>query len=80
MRHTELFTFVKMIERFRFLQRMMKATPSKALVIRINLVFLGLFVVIYAGILLLRPSLSVYHENAASLVRCSVLECHPKVR
>ncbi|KAK3028276.1 hypothetical protein RJ639_037453 [Escallonia herrerae] len=56
---------------------MMKTTPSKALVIKINLVFLACFLVIYAT-LLLRPSSSAYHENAASLVRCSLRECHHK--
>ncbi|KAK9269983.1 hypothetical protein L1049_025556 [Liquidambar formosana] len=61
-----------------FLQKMMKATPSKSLVIRINLVFLAFFLLVYAA-LLLRPSLSAYHENAASLVRCSLRECHHKV-
>ncbi|XAR64032.1 Glucuronosyltransferase [Bertholletia excelsa] len=50
------------------------AVPSKALVIRINLLFLALFLVIYAG-LLLRPSLSVYHD---ALIRCSLRECHNK--
>ncbi|WRX31118.1 Glycosyl transferase [Theobroma cacao] len=60
------------------LQKIIKATPSKALVIRINLVFLAFFLVIYAS-LLLRPSSSVYFENAASLVRCSLGECHHKV-
>ncbi|KAH7849254.1 hypothetical protein Vadar_015286 [Vaccinium darrowii] len=54
-----------------------KAIPSKSLVIRINLVFLALFFVIYA-FLLLRPSSSYYHESAASLVRCSLRQCHHK--
>ncbi|KAL7596139.1 UDP-glucuronate:xylan alpha-glucuronosyltransferase 2 isoform X1 [Lactuca sativa] len=58
---------------------MWKVTPSKSLVIRINLVFLSCFLVIYAT-LLLRPSASsVYHENAASYVRCSLRDCHHKV-
>ena len=61
------------------LQKIIKAIPSKALVIRINLVFLAFFLIIYAS-LLLRPSSSVYFENAASLVRCSLRECHHKVR
>ncbi|KAL5777780.1 hypothetical protein ACOSP7_010706 [Xanthoceras sorbifolium] len=59
-------------------QKMMKATASKALVIRINLLFLALFLIIYVG-LFLQPSSSVYFENAASLVRCSLRECHHKV-
>ena len=58
---------------------LIKATPSKALVLKINLVFLAFFVVVYAA-LLLRPSLSVYHENAAALVRCTLRECNHKVR
>ncbi|XP_024029388.1 UDP-glucuronate:xylan alpha-glucuronosyltransferase 2 isoform X3 [Morus notabilis] len=66
-----------MVEGLGFPQRIIKATPSKALVIRINLVFLAFFIIVYAA-LLLRPSLSVYHENAASLVRCSIRECHHK--
>ncbi|KAJ7958149.1 Hexosyltransferase [Quillaja saponaria] len=61
------------------LQRMMKTTPSKALVIRLNLVFFAFFLIMYAA-LLLRPSSSIYFENAASLVRCSLRECHHKVR
>ncbi|XP_002510223.2 UDP-glucuronate:xylan alpha-glucuronosyltransferase 2 isoform X1 [Ricinus communis] len=60
------------------LQKIVKTTPSKALVIRINLVFLAFFLVIYAS-LLLRPSSSVYFDNAASLVRCSLRECHHKM-
>ncbi|XP_059637238.1 UDP-glucuronate:xylan alpha-glucuronosyltransferase 2 [Cornus florida] len=59
-------------------QNIMKA-PSKSLVIRINLVFLAFFLVIYATLLLLPPSSSIYSENAASLVRCSLRECHHKV-
>ncbi|XVE70064.1 hypothetical protein DITRI_Ditri10aG0041800 [Diplodiscus trichospermus] len=60
------------------LQKIIKAPPSKALVIRINLVFLAFFLVAYTS-LLLRPSSSVYFENAASAVRCSLRECHHKV-
>ncbi|KAB2082631.1 hypothetical protein ES319_A05G210900v1 [Gossypium barbadense] len=60
------------------LRKIIKAAPSKALVIRINLVFLAFFLVIYAS-LLLRPSSSAYFQNAASLVRCSLRECHHKV-
>ncbi|XP_022752321.1 UDP-glucuronate:xylan alpha-glucuronosyltransferase 2-like [Durio zibethinus] len=60
------------------LQKIIQATPSKSLVIRINLVFLALFLVIYAS-LLLRQSSSVYFENAASLVRCTLRECHHKM-
>ncbi|GLU04274.1 hypothetical protein SLE2022_214330 [Rubroshorea leprosula] len=60
------------------LHKMIKATPSKALVIRINLVFLAFFLIIYVT-LFFRPSSSVYFQNAASLVRCSLRECHQKV-
>ncbi|GAB4852133.1 UDP-glucuronate:xylan alpha-glucuronosyltransferase 2 [Ancistrocladus abbreviatus] len=59
----------------------MKAASSKALVIRINLIFLAFFLLAYAA-LLLRPSWSpaIYRQNsAAPLVRCSHRECHPKV-
>ncbi|KAK3423205.1 hypothetical protein EUGRSUZ_F00232 [Eucalyptus grandis] len=61
-----------------FQKIIMKATPSKSLVVRINLVFLAFFLVVYAG-LLLRPS-SVFGNNVGSpLIRCSdVRECHHK--
>nr|DAD41309.1 TPA_asm: hypothetical protein HUJ06_015633 [Nelumbo nucifera] len=62
-----------------------KAATSKALIIRINLVFLAFFFIIYAILLLLRPSSSSssssyynYVDNPASLVRCSLRECHQK--
>ncbi|MFS7938720.1 hypothetical protein Hanom_Chr05g00443111 [Helianthus anomalus] len=55
---------------------MWKVTPSKSLVIRINIVCLSCFLFIYAA-LLLRP---MYHESAASYVRCSLRDCHHKVR
>ncbi|XP_031407194.1 UDP-glucuronate:xylan alpha-glucuronosyltransferase 2 isoform X1 [Punica granatum] len=59
--------------------KMVKSPSSKALVVRINLVFLACFLVVYAT-LILRPSSSVsYHENSAALVRCSLRECHHKV-
>ncbi|KAM1013212.1 hypothetical protein ACFX13_043965 [Malus domestica] len=68
-----------MMEGYAGLKKMMKATPSKAaLVIRINLVFIAFFFMVYAA-LLLQPSSSIYYENAASLIRCSLLECHHKV-
>lgn len=73
-----IISFSKMAEGLN-LQKLMKTTPSKALVIRINLVFLAFFLVFYAS-LLLSPSSSVYFENAASLVKCSLRECHHKVR
>ncbi|KAI3673018.1 hypothetical protein L6452_39126 [Arctium lappa] len=57
---------------------MWKVTPSKSLVIRINLVFLSCFLVIYAT-LLLRPSTTMYHQNATAYVRCSLRDCHHKV-
>ncbi|GMP81017.1 hypothetical protein CsSME_00035872 [Camellia sinensis var. sinensis] len=60
------------------MMKMKKAIPSKALVIKINLVILAFLFVIY-GTLLLWPSSSVYHENAAALVRCSLRGCHHKV-
>ncbi|GAV86722.1 Glyco_transf_8 domain-containing protein [Cephalotus follicularis] len=59
------------------LQKLLRATSSKTLVIRTNLVFLAFFLLVYAA-LLLRPSSSLYFENAASLVRCSLRECHHK--
>ncbi|KAI3821219.1 hypothetical protein L1987_08779 [Smallanthus sonchifolius] len=57
---------------------MWKVTPSRSLVIRINLVFLSCFLIIYAT-LLLRPSTTSYHENATSYIRCSLRDCHHKV-
>ncbi|KAJ9566915.1 hypothetical protein OSB04_002881 [Centaurea solstitialis] len=58
---------------------MWKVTPSKSLVIKINLVFLSCFLVIYAT-LLLRSSTSMYHQNASAYVRCNSLrDCHHKV-
>ncbi|CAL0322453.1 unnamed protein product [Lupinus luteus] len=56
---------------------MVKTTPSKALIIRFNLVCLSIFLSVYAT-LLLRPPSPVYFNNAASLVRCSLHECHDK--
>lgn len=57
---------------------MMKSPPSKALImIRVNLIFIAFFLVVYAT-LLLRPSSSAYHQNAAAVVRCSLRECHHK--
>lgn len=55
----------------------MKTAPSKALIMRLNLLCLSIFLIVYAT-LLLRPSSSVYFDNAASLVRCSLRECHHK--
>uniref|UniRef100_A0A7C9ANR7 Hexosyltransferase n=1 Tax=Opuntia streptacantha TaxID=393608 RepID=A0A7C9ANR7_OPUST len=56
----------------------MKAIPSKALVIRINVVFFAFFLIAYCSILLW-PSSSTYREtNLTSLVRCSLRECHHK--
>lgn len=57
----------------------MKAISSKAFVIRINLVFLACFLVIYAVLLLKPSSSSDYRESAAMLVRCTLRECHHKV-
>ncbi|KAE9586812.1 putative glucuronosyltransferase [Lupinus albus] len=56
---------------------LLKMMPSKSLVIRINLIFLAFSLVIYAT-LLLHPLPSTYFDNAASLVRCSLRECHQK--
>ncbi|KAI3460236.1 hypothetical protein Pfo_016899 [Paulownia fortunei] len=59
-------------------KKMIKTTPPKTLAMRINLVFLAFFLVLYS-ILLLCPSASDYHEHAASLVRCSLSECYHKM-
>ncbi|RWR92553.1 UDP-glucuronate:xylan alpha-glucuronosyltransferase 2-like protein isoform X1 [Cinnamomum micranthum f. kanehirae] len=55
---------------------MIKATASKSLVIRVNLIFIAFFVIVYAA-LFLRPS-SFYQESAASIVLCSLRDCHMK--
>ncbi|CAJ1973383.1 unnamed protein product [Sphenostylis stenocarpa] len=55
---------------------MLKTMPSKALITIINFVFLTIFLLVYATVLP-RPS-SDYLENAGSLVRCSLGECHQK--
>ncbi|CAI8606320.1 unnamed protein product [Vicia faba] len=59
------------------LHKLVKTATSKALVVRFNLFCLSIFLIVYAT-LLLRPSSSIYFENAASLVRCSLRECHHK--
>ena len=69
------FRKVKMTEGHGF-QKLSKIASSKALVIRVNLVFLALFFVVYAG-LLLQPAATVYYQNAAvSLIKCSFSDCH----
>ncbi|KAL1540429.1 UDP-glucuronate:xylan alpha-glucuronosyltransferase 2-like isoform X1 [Salvia divinorum] len=55
----------------------MVSTSAKPLIIRINLFFLAFFIVVY-GTLLLCPSASDDRHRAASLVRCSLLDCHHK--
>ncbi|XP_022144172.1 UDP-glucuronate:xylan alpha-glucuronosyltransferase 2 isoform X2 [Momordica charantia] len=62
---------------FSGLQRMLKA---KALIIRINLLFIAFFLLVYAALLLRRPSSAAYPLNAASFVSCSLRECHPKMK
>ncbi|KAH9615544.1 hypothetical protein KSS87_012254 [Heliosperma pusillum] len=58
------------------LHKIMKGAPSKALVIRINVIFFALFVVTYCALLLRPSSPGAYQEtNAASVVRCSLREC-----
>ncbi|CAL1396072.1 unnamed protein product [Linum trigynum] len=52
--------------------------PSKALLIRLNLVAIALFLSAYAA-LVLRPSSSLYFENAGVLVRCSLRNCQGKM-
>lgn len=67
-----------MIEGLHGFQKMSKIASSKALVIRVNLVFLALFFVVYVA-LFLQPSASVYYQNTAvSLIRCSFRDCHLK--
>ncbi|KAK6938694.1 Glycosyl transferase, family 8 [Dillenia turbinata] len=61
-----------------FQKAVVKAIPSKALVIRINVIFFAFFLTVYAA-LLFKPSSSVYHENASSTVRCTLRECHHKM-
>lgn len=67
-----------MIEGLHGFQKMSKIASSKALVIRVNLVFLALFFVVYVA-LFLQPSASVYYQNAGvSIIRCSFRDCHHK--
>ncbi|KAL9660509.1 hypothetical protein QQ045_025324 [Rhodiola kirilowii] len=61
---------------------MIKSSPSsKALVIRINLLFLAFFLIVYIDLILRppTPASSVYSENAASFPRCSQRQCQQKV-
>ncbi|XP_059283331.1 UDP-glucuronate:xylan alpha-glucuronosyltransferase 2-like [Lycium ferocissimum] len=59
----------------------MKAPPSKALIIKINLVFLACFFVAYAAIILSHSSYNTvyHHQNTLSLAKCSLRKCHHKV-
>uniref|UniRef100_A0A3Q7H253 Hexosyltransferase n=1 Tax=Solanum lycopersicum TaxID=4081 RepID=A0A3Q7H253_SOLLC len=56
----------------------MKSLPSKALIIKINLVFLVCFLIAYAALLHWQLS-SLYHEYSKSTTRCTSCECHHKV-
>ncbi|RRT39043.1 hypothetical protein B296_00049971 [Ensete ventricosum] len=56
---------------------MMKAVASKALVIKINVAFLGFFVFAYILLLVLQPA-SLYNQNATKMVSCSLRGCHVK--
>ncbi|KAL0360825.1 UNVERIFIED_CONTAM: UDP-glucuronate:xylan alpha-glucuronosyltransferase 2 [Sesamum radiatum] len=55
---------------------MIKSTSAKALIIRINLVFLAFFLILYVISL---PFCLHYHQQAALLVRCSFRDCHHKM-
>ncbi|GER42671.1 plant glycogenin-like starch initiation protein [Striga asiatica] len=59
------------------LKKLIKSPTSKSLILRINLIFLSFFLLLYI-ILLLCPSASDYHERAALYVRCSLRECRHK--
>ncbi|XP_048500782.2 uncharacterized protein LOC104905847 isoform X1 [Beta vulgaris subsp. vulgaris] len=61
------------------LRKMMKTTPSKGFVIRINVILFAFFLVAYCT-LFLRPFPSAYQEKVATsvLIRCSLRECHHK--
>ncbi|KAI0507575.1 hypothetical protein KFK09_013701 [Dendrobium nobile] len=54
----------------------MKAAASKTLVIKINLILLSFFLIACLA-LLLQPS-TVYQHRAASIVRCTLRNCHVK--
>lgn len=58
---------------------MMKATASKSMVVRINLVFITFFLIVYAALFLRPSSLYLYQENATSIIRCTLRDCHMKV-
>lgn len=53
----------------------MKSFPSKALIIKINLVFLVCFLVAYAALLHWQLS-SLYHQYSTSSLRCTSCQCH----
>ncbi|KAI4388618.1 hypothetical protein MLD38_000930 [Melastoma candidum] len=62
-------------------QRTMKASAtalSKASLIRIDVVFLALFLTVLVALVLRPPSSVVESYGASSLVRCSLNECHHK--
>ncbi|XP_021742962.1 UDP-glucuronate:xylan alpha-glucuronosyltransferase 2-like isoform X1 [Chenopodium quinoa] len=69
-----------LLEKLGLYKMFLKATPSKALVIRINVIFFAFFLVAYCTLLLRPSSPSVYQDKVASsfLVRCSLRECHHK--
>ncbi|KAG6598375.1 UDP-glucuronate:xylan alpha-glucuronosyltransferase 2, partial [Cucurbita argyrosperma subsp. sororia] len=58
-------------------QRMLKA---KAWIIRINLLFLAFFLLLYVALLLHPSSFAPYSLNSVSFVSCSLRECHPKMK
>ncbi|ONK55414.1 uncharacterized protein A4U43_UnF3750 [Asparagus officinalis] len=55
------------------LGEMMKTAASKALVIKINLIFLAFFLIIYVGLLLQPPS--VFDPNVTPTAQCSLHAC-----
>lgn len=57
------------------LKLIMKSFPSKALIIKINLVFLVCFLVAYAALLHWQLS-SLYHQYSTSSLRCTSCQCH----
>nr|CAD1822553.1 unnamed protein product [Ananas comosus var. bracteatus] len=52
-----------------------KAAASRAIVIKINIAFLIFFLAAYFALLLFQPS-SLLDKNVASLVRCTLRDCH----
>ncbi|KAL3505194.1 hypothetical protein ACH5RR_035035 [Cinchona calisaya] len=61
------------------IRKMIKSISPKALVIRINLLFLTLFLVAYAFLYLWPSATSLYNGSPSSFIRCSLHQCYHKM-